>query len=115
MLVTRDILFEIKETFSHLDKKFPVRSVNATEWKSALRLVKRLGLFSTFHGRKIGDEARHMCHLAYCIPGVPKMFPYLSCYFIEIPRYLRKFIKGVYYTIPKLDLCTGCLKKSTPF
>ena len=64
--------------------------------------MKRLGLFLTFHCRKIGDEAKHMCHLAYCIPGVPKMFPYLSCYFIEIPRYLRKFIKD---TMPKLDLC----------
>ena len=67
--------------------------------------MKRLDIFLTVHDRKIGNEAMHMYQLAYCIPGVPKMFPYLSCYFIEIPRYLRKFIKGVYYTIPKLDLC----------
>ena len=72
MLVTCDILFEFRATFSHLNKRIPVRSENSTEWKSALRLVKRLRLFSGVHDGKIDGEAMHICQWAYCIPGVPR-------------------------------------------
>ena len=66
----------------------------------SLKTCEKVRLIFDFHGRKIGDEAKHMCHLAYCIPGVPKMFPYLSCYFIEVPPQENSQKD----TMPKLDL-----------
>ena len=36
MLVKHNILFKFKATFSHINKRFTVKSENSTEWKSGL-------------------------------------------------------------------------------